>query len=174
MSADLRVLLEAQDEIHGRLSRSVDNLKKMGVSNITLDAIQARVTILDKLWEKIEAQHELIRAALKERFHESEYAKSDFIDNAESTYVTQRSLLASYSDKLSPDVALAPKTESVHEHSLKTSLPRIKLQPFSGTYGDWPAFRDLFLSIIGENSSITDVEKLHYSSVPACKALRKN
>jgi len=29
-------------------------------------------------------------------------------------------------------------------------------------YGDWPAFRDLFSSIIGDNPSISDVEKLHY------------
>jgi len=62
MSADLKALLEAQSDIHGRMSRSVDNLRKMGVNNITLGAIQARLTILDNLWGKIEAQHELIRA----------------------------------------------------------------------------------------------------------------
>jgi len=41
-------------------------------------------------------------------------------------------------------------------------LPRIKFQTFSDAYEDWPAFRDLFLSIIGDNSSISAVEKLHY------------
>ncbi|GAB1861618.1 hypothetical protein CAJAP_02697 [Camponotus japonicus] len=76
MSADLKALLEAQTDIHGRMSRSVDNLRKMGVSNITLGVIQARLTILDNLWGKIEVQHELIRVALKEKYSESEYAKS--------------------------------------------------------------------------------------------------
>jgi len=93
------------------MSRSVDNLRKMGVANITLGAIQARLTILDNLWGKIEAQHELIRAALKERYHDSEYAKSDFIDLAETTYVTQRSMLTGFADRLKPEVSTAPKTE---------------------------------------------------------------
>jgi len=134
----------------------------MGVSNITLGAIQARLTILDNLWGKIEAQHELIRATLKERYHESEYTKSDFIDVAESTYVTQRSTLLGYADKLKTEPSTAPKSEPGQEHALRTSLPRIKLQTFSGEYRDWPAFRDLFVSIIGDNTSISDVEKLHY------------
>jgi len=77
MSAELKALLEAQSDIHGRMSPSMDNLRKMGVTNITLGVIQARLTILDNPWGKIEAQHELIQAALKERYHESEYDKSD-------------------------------------------------------------------------------------------------
>jgi len=111
MSADLRALLEAQNEIHGRMSRSVDNLRKMGVTNITLGAIQARLIILDNLWAKFEAQHELIRAALKERYLESEYAKADFIDTAECTYVSQRNTLTGYADKLRAESSTAPKTE---------------------------------------------------------------
>ncbi|EFN60658.1 hypothetical protein EAG_14876 [Camponotus floridanus] len=70
MSADLKALLEAQTDIHGRMSRSVDNLRKMGVTNITAGAIQACLIILDNLWAKFEVQHELIRAALKDRFGE--------------------------------------------------------------------------------------------------------
>jgi len=144
------------------MSRSVDNLRKMGINNITLGAVQARLTILGNLWAKFEAQHELIRAALKERYLESEYAKADFIDTAECTYVSQRSTLTGYADKLRAKAPTAPKTEPNSEHAPKTTLPRIKLQTFSGAYGDRPAFRDLFLSIIGDNSSISDVEKLHY------------
>ncbi|GAB1868083.1 t-SNARE coiled-coil homology domain-containing protein [Camponotus japonicus] len=71
-------------------------------------------------------------------------------------------MLTGYADRLKPEVSTAPKTESVQEHSLRTSLPRIKIQPFSGAYGNWPAFRDLFSSIIGDNPAISDVEKLHY------------
>jgi len=111
MSADLKALLEAQHDIHGRMSRSVDNLRKMGVTNITPGAIQARLAILDNLWAEIEAQHELIRAALKDKYSESEYAKSDFIDVAELTYMTQRSTLTDYADRLNPESSSAPKGE---------------------------------------------------------------
>ncbi|GAB1865873.1 t-SNARE coiled-coil homology domain-containing protein [Camponotus japonicus] len=162
MSADLKALLEAQNDIHGRMSRSVDNLRKMGVSGITAVAIQARLRILETLWTKFEAYHDLIRTALKDKYLESEYAKADFIDIAESTCVTQRSTLVEYANKLKGESSIAPKAEAHQEHALKTSLPRIKLQTFSGAYGDWPSFRDIFLSLICDNQTISDVEKLHY------------
>lgn len=38
----------------------------------------------------------------------------------------------------------------------------MQLPHFSGKYEDWPSFRDLFLSIVGKDPSITAVEKLHY------------
>ncbi|XP_011261599.1 uncharacterized protein LOC105254544 [Camponotus floridanus] len=168
MSADLKALLqevallEAQNDIHGRMSRFVDNLRKIGVSSITAEAIQARLRILETLWTKFETHHDLIVAALKDKYLESEYAKADFVDIAETTYVTQRSMLVEYANKLKGESFIAPKDETQPEHSLKTSLPRIKLQMFSGDYGDWPAFRDIFQSIIGDNPSVCNVEKLHY------------
>jgi len=76
--------------------------------------------------------------------------------------VTQRTTLAGYAEKLKGEAPTAPKSEPGPEQAPRTSLPRIKLQTFSGAYEDWPAFRDLFLSIIGDNSSISAVEKLHY------------
>ncbi|EGI68495.1 hypothetical protein G5I_02847, partial [Acromyrmex echinatior] len=33
---------------------------------------------------------------------------------------------------------------------------------FSGAFEDWPTFRDLFQSIVGDNSSISAIEKFHY------------
>jgi len=43
-----------------------------------------------------------------------------------------------------------------------TTLPRIQLPIFTGKYEDWPAFRDLFQSLIGKDKSTKPVEKLHY------------
>lgn len=139
MGVDLMVLVEAQNDIHGRMSRSVDNLRKMGAANITAEAVQARLHLLETLWNKFEANRDLIR-----------------------TTVSQRSTLVGYANKYKVESPVALKTEAHPEHALKTSLPRIKLQTFSGAYGDWPAFRDIFLSIIGDNPSISNVEKLHY------------
>lgn len=161
MSADLKALLEAQTDIHGRMSRFVDNLRKMEINNITL-VIQARLSILDNLWGKIEAQHELIRAALKDRYLENEFAKADFIDTAECTYVSQRRTLTEYADRLRAESAIASKIESNSEPAPKTALPRIQLPQFSGAYEDWSSFRDLFLSVVGENPSVSNIERFHY------------
>lgn len=155
---DVKFLIEAQHDIYGRLSRCEDNLKKMGASNITLSAVEARITIIDNVWRKVESQHDLIRAGLKDKYNESEYAASDFIDTIESTYIMQRSVLHEYADKLR---ALPPVSRNQDvEYAVKTSLPRIKLQIFSGSYEEWPSFRDLFSSVV-ENSAISDVERFH-------------
>src|SRR5580765_7638543 len=98
MSIDRSTLLSGQHEILGRISRQVDNLKKMGLDNITPSAVETRTKIIDQLWNKLEAQHELIRASYKDKYNESEYANSDFFDNAENTYVQQRSMLAEYAE----------------------------------------------------------------------------
>lgn len=155
------------------MSRSVDNLRKIGVGNITLGAIHARITILDSLWKKFEAQHELIRTALKDKYNDSEYVQTNFIDVAETTYVTQRSTLSGYAKKLKSELPTAPKSEPRQKHTLKTSLPRIKLQSFLDAYLDWPVFRNPFCSIIGTNSSISDVEK-PIISAPAYNDLPRN
>nr|XP_012232071.1 PREDICTED: uncharacterized protein LOC105677796 [Linepithema humile] len=126
MSSELSALLNGQRDLHGRMSRSVDNLKKMGASNITPSAIETRIKLLDQMWANVETQHDLIRAAYKERYDET------------------------------------PTGERSNEHASKTALSCIKLPQFSGAYEDWSTFRDLFLSVIGDNSSIFNVEWFHY------------
>ncbi|KMQ86861.1 hypothetical protein RF55_14046 [Lasius niger] len=111
MSMDRSTLLAGQHEILGCISRQVDNLKKLG-SDITLSAVETRTRIIDQLWNKLEAQHELIRASYKEKYTESEYATSDFFDNAENTYVLQRRLLAEYAERFK----IAPAAASTREH----------------------------------------------------------
>ncbi|XP_025262230.1 uncharacterized protein LOC112637226 [Camponotus floridanus] len=138
----------------------MENLKKMGASHINVGAVEARISILDSLWKKVEAQHDSIRACLKDKYYESEYARSDFIETLEATYVLQRSMLIQCAEDLR--ASSTASQDQGREHAVKTSLPRIKLQTFSGSYEDWPSFRDLFSSVIGENSSISDVERFHY------------
>jgi hypothetical protein len=163
MSSDISVLLAGQRDIHDRIARTVDNLKKLGSSNITVSAVETRLQLLDQLWSKFESQHELIRVSLKDKFEESDYAKSNFIDIVEIQYVQQKSILTDYARRLKPTVSVsAPSDENGSNSAPKTALPRIQLPKFSGAYGDWPTFRDLFLSVIGNNSSISNVERFHY------------
>lgn len=54
MSENIGALLAAQSDIHGLMARSVTNLKKMGANNITLHAVETRMTLLDQLWAKFE------------------------------------------------------------------------------------------------------------------------
>jgi len=42
------------------------------------------------------------------------------------------------------------------------TLPRIQIPHFSGEYEEWPAFRDLFTSLILKDTNISDVTRMHY------------
>ncbi|XP_071580864.1 uncharacterized protein [Temnothorax nylanderi] len=164
MSLDQSAMLNSQHELYVRISKAVDNLKKMGQANINLSAIETRIRILDDHWAKFESQHDLVRACYKDRYAESEYAKSDLLDLAESAYVLQRSVLSEQAKRFKAAAAptSVPASEQGSERAPKTSLPRINLPHFSGAYEDWPSFRDLFQSVIGQNSAISNVERLHY------------
>ncbi|XP_077270949.1 uncharacterized protein LOC143902120 [Temnothorax americanus] len=76
-------------------------------------------------------------------------------------YVQQRSVLSGEADRRKPAQASTP-VEHGNDRALKTSLPRIQLPQFSGEYEKWPSFRDVFRSVIGDQSSISAVERLHY------------
>ncbi|XP_026824775.1 uncharacterized protein LOC113561781 [Ooceraea biroi] len=163
MSLDAEGLVSSQNEIHRRISRSMENLRKMGVANITASAIDAKVAILDQLWAKFENQHERIRAELKSNFDRSEYVQSNLLEIVELAYVQQRSKLLEYARRFCDEPPkLAQPKEQGEEHASKTALPRIKLPPFSGKYKDWLSFRDLFQSVIGKNPAITNIERFHY------------
>ena len=41
-------------------------------------------------------------------------------------------------------------------------LPRINLPTFDGSFDKWESFRDKFKSMIHENQSLTNVERMHY------------
>lgn len=47
-------------------------------------------------------------------------------------------------------------------HNNMVHLPKIQLPTFNGCYEDWPAFKDLFVSLVHNNPSLSNVQKLHY------------
>lgn len=165
MDKSLEKLLDTQFELHGRISRAVDNLQKTAAAKITLGMIEARLQTLESNWRKFEDNHELLRDAPKELLKGHNYAKENLRELAEEAYLNNKGLFLDGMRKLqqqetaasTPQVAAETKSSAP-----RTTLPRIQLPQFSGKYEDWPAFRDLFTSILGRDTSTTSVEKLHY------------
>lgn len=153
-------LIQAQYEMHTRIARTCENLKKAGAAKITFGLVQATTLQLDKKWNLIEEQHAALRTNHWNDIKKSDYYIKDFISTAETTYLTQRGNL------LDPERSIQPKVEETSkertEGPSRSSLPRIQLPEFSGEFEQWPEFRDLFLSIINRDSTLSSVEKLHY------------
>ncbi|KMQ87827.1 hypothetical protein RF55_12793 [Lasius niger] len=137
MSMDMDCLILAQDDLQNRMASTMENLNKLGKANITVEAIEELKT--------------------------SKYIKGDFAGLAEETYLSQKTKLMKM--KIALPVQHAGGNSAGIESSSarqRTTLPRIQLPHFSGKYADWPPFRNLFRSVIGMDTSISDVEKLHY------------
>ena len=48
------------------------------------------------------------------------------------------------------------------ERDIQIRLPKIELPTFSGSYEEWCTFNDTFLSLIHNNSQLSNIQKFHY------------
>lgn len=165
MDRALEKVLEAQFELHGKIARTAENLQKTSASRMTLGMAEARLQALENNWRKFEDNHELLRDAPKEVLKGHTYLNEKLCDRVEEAYLTNKGLLLDCLRHLRQQEAAASSSltsSEVKSSAPRTTLPRIQLPQFSGRYEDWPAFRDLFTSILGRDPGTTSVEKLHY------------
>lgn len=156
-------LIDTQRELHGRIARSIENLRKAGAAKMTIALIQSAMRVLDSKWAKVEVQHDRLRADYGNRLEEHDYMKNDFMGTVEAAYLQQRVELLEAEGALGKAAGCDEVKLTRSEASVpRNVLPRIQLPQFSGKFEDWPAFRDLFRSIVTEEASLSKVEKLHY------------
>ncbi|XP_025993937.2 uncharacterized protein LOC113004546 [Solenopsis invicta] len=172
MSHPVEDLVQAQHDLFGLLSRLYENMKKAGEANITLGLLEARLQTLEGYWSKFVTRHEQLLMEYGDDLEEHEYVTDDLMLKADISYHTQK---GKYLDDMraitspgkaavaAPDAAVAAAAPAVAVAApVATKLPRISIPQFSGRYEDWPAFRDLFTSLVVRNPSASSVEKLHY------------
>ncbi|XP_018394146.1 PREDICTED: uncharacterized protein LOC108772967 [Cyphomyrmex costatus] len=106
-------LLSAQLQIHGRIARTMENLKKAGAANIGVTMQRAQLLNLERTLSVAASDTEV------------KPANSDMI-------------------------------------SLRNTLPRIPLPQFSGKFEDWPAYRDLFESLVITEPSLSNIKRFQY------------
>ncbi|XP_011687025.1 PREDICTED: uncharacterized protein LOC105449468 [Wasmannia auropunctata] len=158
-------LLSAQTELYGRLSRSYENMAKSGAAKITLGLLEARLQTLESYWKKFVEQHEELVVELGDDLKKEDYHKLDLMTKADDAYHTQK---GQYLDEIREmrgpldEAPTSPRTREEAPARQTAKLPRIAIPQFSGRYEDWPAFRDLFISLVVRSPLASPVEKLHY------------
>lgn len=53
-------------------------------------------------------------------------------------------------------------SETFIETRQNTQLPHMPLPTYTGDYASWPAFRDLFTSLVIDNQALAPINRLHY------------
>lgn len=157
-------LIAQQAVVRGHIANHYANFLKKGASKISVELAQARIVRLRELWERFKENDIDIKDHLDAN-DGNVYFQSDLL------YLVQEEFdeaLCSYLIYIKSNTAAPPVPEKTPEpspafdlRSLTKSLPQIQLPKFSGKSSDWSHFRDMFLSLI-HNQSIPGVVKLTY------------
>ncbi|XP_046590243.1 uncharacterized protein LOC124293434 [Neodiprion lecontei] len=165
--------IERQNDYIWRISRAVDNLRKLGEAKITYGQVKSRLNALNSSWNKFQENHEKIseiKFAAKgdqlEAIKKLSYFAKDYYGLCEEHFLSGEGVMLDLLESLKPapaatvQAAAAPQDAPAGGSSKR--LPRIELPTFAGSYSEWKPFHDLFSSMVRENSQLSEVEKLHY------------
>ena len=119
----------------------------------------SRLEMLDRHWGNFEENHVAILQSDTPRDHPY-FLERDY-GETERAYTTARGRIYDVRARLHP-TPLASSTHIPDNPRGATRLPRIVIPSFSGQREDWKSFRDLFRSLIHEDSSLSNVDKLYY------------
>jgi hypothetical protein len=61
-----------------------------------------------------------------------------------------------------PELTGVPELNVTTEPSVKVKLPQLSIPKFSGNLQDWVTFKDTFLSLVGDSTTIPNIQKFHY------------
>lgn len=154
-----------QENIAAQINKSKVNFKKASKDRISLSYINTRLESLERHWLEFQSNHRKIILEVKsEELQKSSYIKDDLYDATEENFMDYKSLMREVIQKLKPDPTASKSTASEGNKGteLNVKLPKIEIPKFSGKYSEWASFRDMFTSLIHNNGSIDNVQKLHY------------
>lgn len=130
--------------------------------------------MLEQNWGRFQEEHENQYICIYQYLCISEsgtvsdlpYFKEKVYERCDAFYIYSRAKLLTQRDEL--DVLDRQSRSTFSDHGASTTmmprsaLPRIKLPTFSEDYQLWTSFRDLFATLIRDNTDLTNVEKMHY------------
>lgn len=155
-------LLEEQGILKKQLQSSVSNFKKTPKERYSWVYIQTKLDLLEKNFAKFYENHiEILRYGdMKDEYMDSYFEVEDLYASTKELMKSKQKEYKSYKD--------ASETSQLQSQSIVTSdtprtrLPPINLPVFSGNYNEWPSFRDLFISLIDNENTLSDIQKHHY------------
>jgi hypothetical protein len=147
---------------------SVDAENDAGsIGALNLQAAQSKLEMLNETWEKFEAEHEKLLTSKTDVSKDLEYFKNDAYQTTMHVYVSGKAALRTRIADLEsahhpPTGAKLANSSLLAPTHARPALPGINIEPFSGDIRDWRPFQDLFVSLVGESPTLSNVEKMHY------------
>nr|XP_022908846.1 uncharacterized protein LOC111420154 isoform X2 [Onthophagus taurus] len=162
---DLNPIFERQNDIHGLISRTIDNLKKLAIAKRTRGNFQSRLERLETNWDEFNNAHKQL-IQYRDKYSDTIYFTEDIFSECEEAYFDAKGTLLDLLNPLplspTPEVDTKPVSNVSHSSSRSRHLPKIDLPTFDGKYANWAQFQDLFSTMVNDNEDLTDVERLQY------------
>ncbi|KYM95826.1 hypothetical protein ALC62_13525 [Cyphomyrmex costatus] len=160
--------LSMQNQYMSAISRTLTNFKKLGQAKMTPAVTRQRLATLKETFARCqELDSKLTLFAdgkLKEThayFTQSYFLQCEDYYNEAADFMAE--VLATHESRETP---LAAHDVSEFHTSFRSmsKLPRINLPMFDGTFEKWESFRDKFKSMIYDDCTLTNVDRMHYLS----------
>jgi hypothetical protein len=159
----MEALLNYQDDLCSRIFKARNNFKKTPRDRLTKHYFESKLQALEQLWAEFRDGHkQLMTTSEKAKIKATPYITEETYDKTEEEYTRY---VCELKDKLAEDSQPSQSKTSSENGSIKASvvkLPKISIPNFSGQYHEWTTFRDLFTSMIHNNSSLDSVQKMQY------------
>ncbi|XP_045505800.1 uncharacterized protein LOC123702169 [Colias croceus] len=145
------------------LQKAQTNLKKCPKQRLTKGYVEARLQSIEEYWNTFkEAHNSLVRTVPKEKKSEISYFVNEDFFVFEDLYLCIKADLKDLLINANKSPAYGTSLEVANNANEQLKLPKILLPTFSGSYEDWPSYRDMFQSLVHNNSALGDVQKLYY------------
>ncbi|XP_063377545.1 uncharacterized protein LOC134664729 [Cydia fagiglandana] len=168
-SETLKSLITLQQDNLEVTEKAHVNFKKSPKERITIGYVQGRLETLENNYKEFKTIHQrLITGVSKEDKCKLSYFTEDLYDTFEERYYMYKGELKTVLQKFNAEIKDNQVIENSSGNQASNSeikLPRITIPTFSGEYTEWQSFHDLFNTLIHKNSSLDDVQRMHYLKV---------
>lgn len=166
MAEKFKDLIIEQHSTFRMIGRILPQFRLLRAEEVTAQKIQSRIEVLKEYWET--ARHLDVRLNVCKTSHQSDhdYFLNDEFLSAESTYMETLDGLK----ELLPSPPTAGRNSTMHDGSQRdisgvsgtVRLPQIEVPNYNGDPAKWVNFRDIFESLIVNNESLTNTQRLQY------------
>lgn len=145
-----------------RIRLDLKQLEKFNVETASLAKVNSRLVELKKLWEGFQSEHQKFAQVCTSSLLKHSYMKSSTFEKTYENCNQAWEYLQDLHHQVDRSYEASRQPPPTTARASSISLPKVNLPTFDGNYMNWQTYRDLFSSLIIQNASLTNVERMHY------------
>ncbi|XP_044746498.1 uncharacterized protein LOC123308039 [Coccinella septempunctata] len=160
-----RGVLKAKLTLFEKHVKSVESsISSSGVDRSVIIELEQRVQDLEDLIPNFEDIQSEIDYSIEENEDEQLLEREEFYNRYYTSTAKAKKLIEKFkpADSDNSSIVIQANSSQNSQNNGGIKLPDIKLPKFDGSFQTWLDFRDIFESLIHDNSSLNEIQKFHY------------